>query len=293
MRPVWHQDSEPVPIEALGGRFLTLTQGFEVVRGSGELVCTVVDDITINSELDGRAAAPAGWIRVLTDDPRLQQLLARVCDPAGPLDHALDGVAELWNVLPERLGNIWRVDSLGATIALALPAGGERERPCEIVTPPLTADHEVRLDELLGPARELGFTVPVEAAVHIHLDGAPFRSPAALANLIRLFGHQREALRDRLGTNPNCCRLAPLPHQLLDVVQGTPSMADLRAAADAGKLSKFHDVNLTQLLTDSPLRDTVEIRILPGTLDAAEVIARASVIEKLLTRCLDPAPIAK
>jgi hypothetical protein len=292
VRPVWHQDSEPVPIESLGGRFLHLTQGFEVTRPSGELLCTVVDDVTITAELDARAAAPDCWIRVLTDDVRLLQVLADCCDPAGPLDHVLDQAAGLWNVGVEQIGNIWRIETRGATIALALPAGGERERPCEIVTPPLSTDHQALLEELLAPARELGFTVPVEAAVHIHVDGKPFRSAPAIANLIRLFGYRREELRDRLGTNPNCRRLAPLPHQLLDAVRGTPSIEDLRTAAEAGNLSKFYDINLTQLLTDTPWRDTVEIRILPGTLDAADVVRRASIVERLLLRCLDPQPIS-
>jgi hypothetical protein len=41
-----------------------------------------------------------------------------------------------------------------------------------LVAPPLTADHGAALEEPLGPARALGFTVPIEAAVHLHLDGA-------------------------------------------------------------------------------------------------------------------------
>jgi Putative amidoligase enzyme len=287
VRPVWHQDSEPALVPSLGGRFLHLTQGFEVVRESGELVCTLVDDITIAADLDPAAPAPSGWHRVLTDDPRLLRLLARVSDPGGDLEKALDGVASLWGVQPERVGQVWRVESGGATIALAAPSGGERERACEIITPPLVTDHFAALDELLSRARALGFTVPQEAAVHLHFDGGRFREAAALANVVRLFGWQREQLRERLGTNNRCRRLAPLPAELLAIVEGTPTMDELRAAANRGGLSKFFDVNLTQVLRENPVRDTLEVRILPGTVDAYDVMERAHIVEAFLDRCCD------
>jgi hypothetical protein len=287
VQPVWHEDSEPSLVKRLG-RFLHLTQGFAVLRSSGDLLCTLVDDVTIVADLDPTKAPLPGWHRLLTDDPRLLRLLARVSDPAGPLETALDGAASLWGSAVEQHGKVWRVDSAGATIVLATPSGGERERPCEIVTPPLVEDHAAALEELLGPARDLGFTVPVEAAVHLHLDGAPFRDPGALANVVRLFAHWREPLRELLGTNPNCRRLAPLPAELVDVVAGTPSRDELRDAAKRGGLTKFFDVNLTQLLRDDPIRDTIEIRILPGTLDCDEVMTGAAIVEALLDRCLDP-----
>jgi hypothetical protein len=37
---------EPSLVPGLG-RFLHLTQGFEVRRGDGELLCTLVDDVTL------------------------------------------------------------------------------------------------------------------------------------------------------------------------------------------------------------------------------------------------------
>jgi hypothetical protein len=289
VRAVWHEDSEPAAVPGLG-RFLHLTQGFEVKRPSGELLCTLVDDVTIVADLDPKTAAPVGWHRLLTDDPRLLRLLARHSDPAGPLDAALDRTAALWGVGAEHHGKVWRVEAGGATIALATPCGGERERPCEIVTPPLASDHAAALEELLGPARDLGFTVPQEAAVHLHLDGEPFRSPAVFANVVRLFGHWREPLRELLGTNPRCRRLAPLPDQLVAVVAGTATIDELRAAAKAGGLTKFFDVNLTQLLRDDPIRDTIEIRILPGAITADDVMPRVALVEALLERCLDAEP---
>ncbi|SDT49211.1 amidoligase family protein [Actinoplanes derwentensis] len=291
VRPVWHHDSEPSLVPGLE-RFLHLTQGFEVRRADGALLCTLVDDVTLLDGLDRSAAANPGWFRILTDDARLLRLLAAQCDPAGPLDEVLEPAGRLWGTTASRHGPILRLDdSSGTTIALASPAGGERERPCEIVTPPLAAGHHEALAELLGPARDLGFTVPREAAVHLHVDGGPFREPAALANVVRLFAHYREPLRALLATNPACRRLAPLPEPLVTAVAGKPDTAELRRAAAEGALSKFFDVNLTQVLTDTPIRDTVEIRILPGAVDPAEIVQRAALIELLLDRCEDPTPL--
>ncbi|HEX3706949.1 MAG TPA: amidoligase family protein [Mycobacteriales bacterium] len=293
LRTVWHHDSEPAPVAHLGGRFLHLTQGFEVRRSAGDLLCTLVDDVTITAELTASAPAPPGWLRLLTDDLRLARLLELTCDPAAPLDSVLDPVAALWGEPVESVGGVKRLDARGATIVLAAPSGGERERPCEIVTPPLARDHAAALEEVLGPARELGFAVPREAAVHLHVDGAPYREPAALANLVRLFAYWREPLRELLGTNPDCKRLKPLPDELVAVVDGTPAYDDIVAAAKAGGLTKYFDVNLTQLLRPDPIRDTVEIRILPGAIDTDAVIERAVLVESLLDRCRDPEPISR
>lgn len=290
VRPVWHHDSQPSLVPGLG-RFLHLTQGFEVRTRDDVLLCTLVDDITLVAGLDPRASAAPGWFRILSDDPRLLRLLAARSDPGGDLGGALDATAALWGSTVQRVGDAYRLDdAAGATIALAVPQGGERERPCEIVTPPVARDHRDTLERLLGPARELGFTVPVEAAVHLHVDGAPFRQPHALANVVRLFAHWREPLWAVLQTNPACRRLAPLPAPLVGAANGSPGTDDLRKAAQEGGLTKFFDVNLTQVLTDTPLRDTVEIRILPGTADADAIVHRAGLVELLLDRCLAATP---
>jgi hypothetical protein len=291
IRPVWHHDSEPSLVPGLG-RFLHLTQGFEVLRADGSPMCTLVDDITLRDGLDPRTPAPPGWYRILSDDGRLLSLLAAQCDPGAPLAKVLDPVAALWGVETELVADVVRLDDPSrSTVALASPQGAERERPCEIVTPPLAADHAGALEELLEPARELGFTVPNEAAVHLHFDGAPFRHPRALANLVLLFAHWRDPLRELLQTNPACRRLAPLPAPLVAAASAPqPDIDTLRKAADEGELTKYFDVNLTQLLTDRPLRDTLEIRILPGAITAADIVARAALVELLLDRCEDPEP---
>ena len=121
----------------------------------------------------------------------------------------------------------------------------------------------------------------------MHVDGDPFRRAPALANVIRLFAHWREPLHTVFRTNPGCRRLAALPAPLVAAADAHADAAVLRQAADNGKLSKFFDVNLTQVLTDAPLRDTVEIRILPGSIDADEIVHQAALVELLLDRCLE------
>lgn len=75
----------------------------------------------------------------------------------------------------------------------------------------------------------------------------------------------------------------------------TPSFevrdAALQAAAAATGLTKYYDVNLTQLLTEQPFRDTVEVRILPGAVHGSGIVARAALVEALLDRCLDQRPL--
>jgi Putative amidoligase enzyme len=291
VRPVWHHDSEPSLVPGLG-RFLHLTQGFEVVDAAGGLVCALVDDVTLVADLDPRTRPTPGWYRVLTDDSRLLRLLAARIDPGAALEESLGPIAELWGVHVNAHGEVLQVnDSSGATVALASPQGGGRERGCEVITPPLTADHGIAIEELLQVARELGFVVPVEAAVHVHHDGAPFRSAPGLANVIRLFGLWRPALHTLLGTNPRCLRLAPLPASLVQAAAGTPSYEQLRDAAAAASITKFFDVNLTALFAESPVRDTLEVRILPGAIDTPDIVRGAATVEALLNRCLDETPI--
>jgi len=344
-RRVFHTDSEPSLVPGMG-HFWHLTPAWEVSDARGAPVASFVDDITIADDLRreheearaGRAGAvtfapssPGLW-RVLSDDPRLLRLVADHSDPAAPVAQSLDAAARLFGTDVEVVGGVRRLrDRSGASIAMAAPLAPGRERPCEIVTAPLVVDHEAALEALLRPARELGFTVPVEAAVHLHVDGAPFRSAHAFANLVRLFGHWRGALHELLETNPACTRLAPMPPAVLALVEeeaaawaaatsaartgadaeddvvttagddattaGGAASAErwhrLQQAAARTGLLKYMDVNLTALLTDAPVRDTVEVRILPGSLSASDITGRARLVEGLLDRCLEEAPLPR
>jgi len=297
VRRVFHLDSEPSPVPGVEV-FHHLTPGFEVFGAEGAPRALLVDDITITCAGAAGSTVPGPeWYRILCDDARLLRLVALHADPEASAQKVLDPVATLFRVPVQVLPQALRVDdAAGATVAVAVPLPPGRERVCEIVTPPLAAHHLQVLEGLLGPARELGFTVPAEAAVHLHVDGAPFRNPAAFANLVRLFGHWRSALWTVLGTNPACQRLGPLPEALLamvDVDGGRPAdgWAALQAAARATGVGKYHDVNVGGLLTDTPVRDTVEIRILPGSIDGAEIVRKAALVEALLDLCLEDRPV--
>ncbi|WP_456817934.1 amidoligase family protein [Cellulomonas sp. URHB0016] len=296
VRPSFHADSEPSTVPGVGV-FRHLSPAFDVVDRRGRPVARLVDDITIAADLVAVPGRPGhrGWYRVLSDDARLLRLVEHQSDPGAPLTTVLEPVARLFGVGVEVLAAGARVDDTGgATVAVALPLPPGRERPCEIVTPPLAAGHRDALELLLGPARDLGFVVPREAAVHVHVDAAPFRSPAAFANLVRLFGHWREVLWSALGTNPACVRLAPLPPALVELVERPWDEAGWSLLCDAARsvgLTKYADVNLTQLVSPRPLRDTVEVRILPGEIDGDAVVRTAAVVERLLLRCLDARPL--
>ena len=293
----FHTDSEPSTVPGVGV-FRHLSPAFDVTDAGGRPVARLVDDITIEAfQVATRTdAGHRGWYRILCDDARLLRLIERYTDPRAPIETVLAPVARLYDTRVDLVGGAARVDDrTGATVAVAMPLPAGRERPCEIITPPLVTDHEAALDALLAPARDLGFTVPLESAVHVHVDGSPFREATAFANLVRLFAHWREPLWELLETNPACQRLAPPPEELVRVVDTNPDLtwADLRATARAVGVTKYADVNLTQLVADRPYRDTLEVRILPGDDDAASIVRRAAIVEGLLMRCLEDRPIPR
>jgi len=297
VRRFFHTDSEPSLVPGMD-HFIHLTPGFEVLDGRGEPLCRLVDDITLRQDLDPHRPPRDGWFRIVGDEPRLMRLVHRLADPAAPLQTVLEPVAAVFGVALQRIEGVVRADdAAGATIAMAAPSPGERERPCEVITPPIDTDHRTRLDQLLGPARRLGFTVPAEAAVHLHVDAAPLREVGTFANLVRLFSAWREPLRAALDTNPRCLRLAALPAAVVDLVAADAGRrlpddwTALCAAVSPLGLTKFADINLTRLIRPRPDLDTVEIRCLPGSIDAGEVIGRVLLVEALLQRCQDPRPL--
>lgn len=294
---VFHTDSEPSLVPGMG-QFWHLTPGFAVTDGAGRPLASFVDDITLVDDLRDPAdptdvpSAEDGWYRILSDEPRLLRLVERHETPGGPFDRVLRSAAELFGTRVDVIGPVRRLDDeSGATLAMATALARGRDRPCEIVTAPLTTDHHATLELLLGRARALGFTVPREAAVHLHFDGAPFRAPGPFANLVRLFALWRDELRSALGSNPAATRVRRLPDELLALVETADGWPALQTAAAGVGLTKFFDVNLTALLDADPVRDTVEVRILPGSIDADAITERAALVEQLLDRCLLSEPV--
>jgi hypothetical protein len=268
----FHVDTESSSTPGVA-TFWHLTPAFDVVDRAGGLLCSLVDDTTIVADLDPKAPAKPGWYRILSDDPRLLRLVERHVDPAEGIGSVLEPVAELFGARVQDVRGVRKLDDrAGATIAMAAPLPGERERPCEVVGPPWEHDHVRHLEDLLRPARDLGFTVPAEAAVHVNLDAAPFRDVERFRHVVTTFGERREELRTRFRTNPRCTRLAPLPAELVELVRADwPDWATLRTAAARTAVTKFSDVNLTRVLGVRPGPDVLEVRILPGAVDGVAI----------------------
>jgi hypothetical protein len=290
---VFSHQSEPSKAPGLPV-FESLTLGFAVTDQVGAPVATLVDDLTLAADLNRAAAPLAGWHRILSDDPRLLRLAARHCDPQAPLESVLEPLAALFGGGCEtHPGGVVRAsDTRGAPLAMAAPLPGERERPCEIVTAPLTHDHAAALGVLLDEARALGCTLPREGATHLHFDAARLCSAPVLARLVAALTQAGPALKQKFKTNPNCVRLGPWPHDLCALTDSWDFQAlDWPGAIAALKplgLSKYVDFNLANLIGADPAKHTFEVRILPAHLDPAPILAAAAWFEALLAWCCDP-----
>jgi hypothetical protein len=288
---IFYPQSEPslVPGKPV---FESLTLGFEALDQSGKLVARCVDDITIQADLNRSAAVSDGWYRIVSDDPRLLRLIARHCNPDAGLADVLEPAAALFgSPVTREDATLFRLsDRMRAPIALAAGLPGERERVCELITPPLEADHRAKLGILLSTARRLGFTVPAEAAVHLHFDGQALRSPAIFARLVQTCALYQPHWRRLMDTNPRCIRLGPIPDELVALTRRPEFLnhgrLNARRAASAIAVSKYCDFNLRNLIHDMPDKPTFEVRILPGSIDADAIIAQARLFTALLRWCL-------
>ena len=294
VRRFFHPQSEPSKVAGKPS-FENLTPGFEALDGAERPIARFVDDMTLQAGLDPNAAPLPGWYRIVTDDRRLLRLILRHCDATEPIDRALAPIAGLFGTAPDvhPSGMVKVTDDRGASVAIAAPLPGERERTCEIVTPPLADAQEAALELLLGEARAAGCTLPREGATHIHFDAAPLTSARAVVNLVNALARHGEALKRLVGTNPHCIRLGRWPDRLLALV-ASPGFAALdwpaarQALGDVG-LTKYCDFNLLNLANADPAKHTFEVRVLPASLDAAPIIAAASLFAALLHWCAAPA----
>lgn len=291
LRTFWHIQSEPSAVPGMDV-FHNLTPGFEVPTDTDWEV-RVVDDLTLQRDLDRRARPKRGWQRIVSDDLRLLRLIQRHADAESPLDTALSPVAALWGTEVEAAaGGIARLtDGHGASICLGAPLPGERERPAELVTCPMEAQHFERLAHWLGTATRLGFSVPHEAAVHVHCDAARLRDPGALQRLARLWLRHRTAIRERVRTNPACVRLGPwseaLQQFLLDPALPTLDWEAVCTHALPLKPTKYCDLNLANLLLGLRDKPTVEFRIFPGHRDPRRLWAWAHLAAALCMAAVD------
>ena len=251
-----------------------------------------VDDLTIRRDLRKEAESLSGWYRILSDDSRLLHLIMARCNPAADKEAVLAPIAELFNTELVVEDDVVRVaDAMSLPIALAASLPGERERPCELITPPIESEHRLRLEYLLDTAKELGFGIPHEAAVHLHFDAEKLCNTGVFCRLIQVLWRYRHQLRQTVETNPHCTRLGAIPRWLVQMNR-KPGFRDLEWSEACQRLrdrrlTKYNDFNVMNFVYGLPGKSTFEVRILPGSLDPCQIVEQARLFEAVLNWCVD------
>jgi len=287
VRRIFYPQAEPskVPGQPV---FESLTLGYQALDAQGQLIASCVDDLTLQNDLLKQTPPLPGWYRIVSDDVRFLRLIMQQCDPLAPLEQVLEPLADLFGseaVLTPQ-GMLRVADNYGASIAIAAPLPGQRERPCELITPVLTTAQAEQLQFYLDTVNKLGFTAPIEGATHVHFDAAALAKPVVFANLVRLLRVFGPDLRRMLGTNPNCRRLGTWPEALHELVE-QPDFLRLdwpqaQAVLQQLKLTKYCDFNLRNLVHSTPNKHTFEVRILPVYLELQPLLYAIALFESLL-----------
>lgn len=242
----------------------------------GKWFASVVDDPTIIEDL----AQTSELTRIArTDDVRLAAWIERTCSGSfAPL-------VKTFAATEEEDGF---VDPWGQPLVRWHHISAERSRVCEVVLRPLSnKELAPTLKRVMKLAASLGFTVPVEAAVHAHFDAGPFRSTASLRALVLGWTKQRAAMLRKLEPNPRCRKLGPFPPDVVRVAEAaTDSLPfeTLAAGLLLGGLHRAVDLNLLGLVERYPKQKTIEVRCLPGSLDAAATLERIAHAESFLSK---------
>jgi hypothetical protein len=296
VRRFFHPQSEPSKVPGTP-IFHNLTLGYEVLNDRQVCIAQCVDDLTLQADLMRNAPPQPGWYRVISDDERLLRLIQQQANATQPLQKVLEPIAHLFGTTPNAGpgGMIGVNDQTGASVAIAAPLPGERERPCELITAPLESQHQEQLEGLLSLARSLGFTAPVEGATHIHFDATALQSGGAIANLVLLLWTYGDVLKQLMGTNPNCRRLGQWPQALLETVS-RPEFRDLSWAEAQHQLqqidlTKYCDFNLVNCIRNIPNKNTIEVRIFPVWLEEQPLLEAAALFVAILERAIDPQPV--
>jgi hypothetical protein len=292
VRRFFHPQGEPskVPNTPV---FENLTLGFSVEDEAGNILAQCVDDLTLQSDLVSEALPKPGWYRIVSDDARFLRLAMRHADAREPLETVLNPVAALFGTTPDTGGGGMRrvSDESGAPIVLGAALPGERERPCELVTSPISDNHLESLEALPKPARELGFTIPAEGAIHLHFDAEPLCSASTFANLVRILGLHSDAIRERFQTNPRCTRLGRWPIEIFDVItsEGFPLLSwdEAKEKLRQIKLIKFCDFNLFNLVHETKGKHTFEVRIFPVWMEGEKIVEAAMFFAEILAWAKD------
>ncbi|MEO1445936.1 MAG: amidoligase family protein [Cyanobacteria bacterium J06635_11] len=298
VRRYFHPQSEPSKIP--GTPILeNLTLGFEAIDADGKLLAKCVDDLTLQADCDRKAKPKPGWYRIVSDDVRLLKLVSRVADLAASVADVLTPVAELFGTTCETAPNgmVKVKGEEGPPIAIAAPLPGERERPCEVITPPWQLQDLTKLEELLSLARQLGFSVPVEGATHFHFDAEPLCEARVFKNLVNLLWAYGPYLRQLVGTNARCRRLGSFPAELVSLVR-QPEWESLSwetavQQLQTLKLTKYCDFNLKNLVYAPKHKYTFEARIFPVWLTPEPFYQAIGLMDAVLLRAQASEPLSE
>lgn len=247
----------------------------------GKWLASFVDDVTILDELK-----PGAEHRRIarTDDVRLAAWMERHCwSPKS--EHRFHALTKSFDTREEGDG---LVDPWGHPLVRWHHESTQRARVCEVVLRPLEPkERKPVLKQVMKLATSLGFTVPREGAVHAHFDAAPFRSTRALRELVLTWARERSLWLERFQPNPNCRKLGPFPDDVVRVAAVTDDDLPFETLAAGLLLAGLHravDVNLLGLVERYPKQPTIELRCLPGSLDAEATLARLAHADRFLSR---------
>jgi len=247
----------------------------------GAWLASFVDDVTILDELK-----PTTEHRRIarTDDVRLAAWMERHCWSTKS-EHRFHALSSSFDTREEADG---LVDPWGHPLVRWHHESTQRARVCEVVLRPLEPkERKPVLKQVMKLAASLGFTVPREGAVHAHFDAAPFRSTRSLRALVLTWARERSLWLERFQPNPNCRKLGPFPEDVVRVAAVTDDDLPFETLAAGLLLAGLHravDLNLLGLVERYPKQPTLELRCLPGSLDAEATLARLAHADTLFAR---------
>jgi len=295
VQTIFYPQSEPSKASGIQV-FENLVLGFEALRADGSRIALCVDDLTIISDLDFHVKSKKGWYRIISDDARLLELVIVNCDPNEKQHNVLMPVAKLFgSELQRNDGEMFMVnDRFKRSVAIAATLPGERERVCEIITAPIVEDHHDTLTSLLTCATKMGFSVPKEAATHIHYDAKKLKNARVFSRMVDVFDLHGDKFKSFVKSNPHCRRLGALSTKLVQQCR-EPGFSKIgwkpaRKKLESLGISKFTDFNFLNLINETPNKDTFEVRILPGSTNADEIIASAKMFARVLDWCCEVEP---
>ncbi len=272
-----------------------LVPAFRVLAPSGAPLFTLVDDFSIQAELDFLQLPVAGAWRLVMDEPRLAAWVERTCWAESPdrevllrplLDTFSASLGEDGKGPRCRPGQRLIRDPQGEVLAVSVPYGSERERVCEVVTQPLRRDErEAALRLVLQTAQRLGYELPSEAGLHAHLDAGPWQTGARVRALLLGYASHREELLRALAPNPRSALWrGPPPERMVELARSrTPdSFEELAPLLLAAGAAKRQDLNLLGVLRDRHRQPTLELRILPMEWSAEAILEKLRRVEELL-----------